>query len=1159
MVCSNSAAEGGIAIPGGQSPENAALSSSDGKQHGLCGICPAGCFVTATVENGRLVGVEPQQGHPFGSLCRIGRHSPEIVHDPDRLLYPLRRTGPKGTHEFSRIGWDEAYDTIVAKLTAIKVESGPEATAIYTGRGSFDMALCDLFQPADVAVSSASSVLFPFGSPNTLGVGALCYVSFAMIAPHVTMGEMLITMEVDLEQTELIVLWGANPATDSPPLAHHQIVKARERGAEVIAIDPRRTATAKETEAEWVPVRPGTDGALALGMIQVLIEEELYDDRFVREWTVGFSSLAGYAQHFRPELVAEVTGVPAETIRRLARAIAGSRGAAPVMYTGLEYSDSGVQAIRAVFILWALAGQLDVPGGLLIRMKENIFPQNRSRLVANPDLKKALGRDRFPVYSAYRGESHAIALPDAVLHGKPYSIRALLVLGGSIITAWPQPQVWKRTLAALDFLVTINRYHTADSAYADIVLPAATGYEITSYMRFGPMFKIREPLVPPQGEARNDAMILAELAQRLGYGHLYPQTEEELLRFALAGSGFTLEQVREAGGEVRLPGVMMQYRKWEKGLLRPDGEPGFNTPSGKFEIASSLLAEHGYDPLPVYTEPGEGPLADPDLAQVYPLVFNSGARTQYDFRSQHHGIPGLAARLPGPVVTMNREDAAVLGVADGEMVWVETPRGRALFTARPTPDIMRGTIDAAMGGGGPVGSTAWQECNVNDLTDLGRFDPISGFPVYKTLLCRIAKADRAVDGESRQAIPEAAELDGEDTQPALSRIIQSRIVYLDHNATTRVADEVREVMLPFLAGEFGNPSSIHSVGNRARQAVEQARRIVASALNCTARCIVFTGGGSEANNLALIGTARAAAGERRHIIASSIEHPSVLAPCRTLMQEGYEVTFLPVNRNGVVEPAELEKALRSDTLLVSIMLANNETGAIQPIRELARIAHRHQAIIHCDAVQGFGKIPVDVKELGVDLLSLSGHKIHAPKGIGALYIASPLVLAPLIGGGGQERGLRAGTENVAGITGFGKAVELAQSRLNDTEMERLTKLRDRLEEGISSVFPSAFRNGPHGERLPNTLNMVLPGVRGESLVLMLDRWGIALSSGSACKSGNPEPSPALLAMGLSPEEAHCSIRLSLGCGTTEDEVDYFIEALGNIVNTTAAVRFMPCR
>jgi cysteine desulfurase NifS len=1136
-------------------------------RRGLCGICPAGCFVTVTLESGRLVRVEPREGHPLGMICHIGRHSPQIVHDPDRLLHPLRRSGPKGSHAFERISWAEAYNTIVARFNEIRDEYGPEAVAIYTGRGSFDMAMCDLFQPAGVAVSSASSVLFPFGSPNTLGVGALCYVSFAMIAPHVTMGEMLITMETDLEQAELIVLWGANPATDSPPLAHLQILRARERGARVIAIDPRRGETARETGADWVPIRPGTDGALALGLINVLIEEELFDERFARDWTVGFNELSRLVQHFRPEVVEGITGVPRERVRELAQLIASARGASPVMYTGLEYSDSGVQAIRAVFTLWALAGQLDVPGGLLFRMKENVFPQNRSRLLPNPDVRKALGRDRFPVYSAYRGESHAIALPDAVLHAKPYPVRALTVLGGSLITAWPRPEIWRKTFAALDFMVAINRYHTADTAYADIVLPAATYYEITSYMRFGPLFQIRERLVEPQGEARNDFLILAELARRLGYGHLYPQSEEEVLRFALEGSGFTLEQVRAAGGEARVATVMQQYRKWEKGLLRPDGKPGFNTPSGRFEIASSVLAEHGYDPLPVYTEPAEGPLANPELARDYPLVFNSGARTVFDFRSQHHGVRGLAERLPEPPVTMNRQDAAELGIAEGERVWVETPRGRALFTARPTDHMVRGAVDAAMGGGGPLGPGAWQECNVNELTDLGRFDPISGFPVYKTLLCRVRKAEveieKEIEKEEGRVESLSAAMEGEGSRP-LPRVevrgAPRRRVYLDHNATTPVAPEVREAMLPFLGEECGNPSSIHATGNRARTALEAARRVVAQGLNCTARRIVFTGGGSEADNLAIVGLARASGCSRRHLIASSIEHPAVLAPCRALAAEGFELTLLPVNREGVVEPDSLRGAIRPDTLLVSVMLANNETGALQPVRELARVAHEHGALFHSDAVQGFGKLPIDVEDLGVDLLAVSAHKLHGPKGVGALYVRRDVPLEPLVKGGSQERGMRAGTENLPGIAGFGRAVELAVNRLHGDEQARVARLRDRLEEGIASLIPGAHRNGPQQERLPNTLSMTLPELRGESLVLFLDRKGIAFSSGSACKSGNPDPSHALLAMGLTPQEAHCSVRFSLGAGNTEEEIDYVLDSLRELLGETRnAIRFVACR
>lgn len=1104
-----------------------------------------------------MVRVEPQADHPLGMICRIGRHSPEIVHDPDRLLHPLKRSGPKGTYAFEQISWDHAFEIIVEEFENIKLQDGPEAVAIYTGRGSFDMALCDIFQPADTVVSSASSVLFPFGSPNTLGVGALCYVSFAMIAPHLTMGEMLITMDTDIDQAELIVIWGANPATDSPPLTHRQIIMARERGAEVIAIDPRRSETARDTGARWIPVRPGTDGALALGMINVLVEEELYDEHFAEQWTVGFEDMKRMVQHYRPEVVERITGVPEQTIRELTRQLVSARGACPVMYTGLEYSDSGVQAIRAVLILWALAGQLDVPGGLLFRMKQNSFPQNRSKLVPNPDIRKALGRDRFPVYSAYRGESHAIALPEAVLEGKPYPVRALTVLGGSIITSWPQPEIWRRTFQSLDFMVSINRYHTADSAYADIVLPAATYYEIQSYMRFGPLFKIRERLMEPQGEARNDFLILSELAKRLGYGHLYPQSEEELLRFALEGSGFSLEEVREAGGEVRVPTAMMQYRKWEKGLLRPDRLQGFNTPSGKFEIASSILAEHGYDPLPVYTEPGEGPLADPLLAAEYPLVFNSGSRTIFDFRSQHHGVPGLAGMHAEPPVTVNRMDAEYLGIVEGEQVRVETPRGSALFTARLTDDIVRGSIDAAMGGGGPLGPEAWQECNVNELTDLGRFDPVSGFPVYKTLLCRIRKTG----GTAREVrAPKSGPTDNGGDERIVSTARFHRMVYLDHNATTEVNPEVREAMLPYLGTEWGNPSSIHQAGSRARTAVEAARRIVAQGLNCTARRIIFTGGGSEADNLAIFGIVAANKGNRRHLITSSIEHPAVLAPFRTLAGLGYELTVLPVNREGVVEPESLAAALRPDTLLVSVMMANNETGALQPVAELAEITHRKGALFQCDAVQGFGKLPVDVAELGVDLLAVSAHKLHGPKGVGALYVGKEIALNPLIRGGGQEHGLRAGTENVAGIVGFGKAVEMALVRLHSREQEDMALLRDRLEQGLINAIPGAIRNGPEKERLCNTLNMILPGIRAESLVLLLDRRGVAFSSGSACKSGNPDPSHALLAMGLTPDQAHCSARFSLGYSTTEEDIDYCLGALRQaLLETGSSVRFVPCR
>lgn len=706
----------------------------------ICGICPAGCWVEVEYDaEGRLERLRPDRDHPLGAICTLGEHAKEIVYSEHRLRQPLRRTGPKGTLEFEPISWDEAFALMVERLDAIKAESGPEATAIYTGRGSFELAMCDLFQPKDVAVSSASSVLFPFGSPNTLGVGALCYVSMAMIAPHVTLGGMFINMFSDLENAELILVWGANPATDCPPRDLERILAAKKRGAEVVVIDPRRTRTAKASEAEWVPIRPGTDGALALAMAGVIIEEGLFDADFVRDWTLGFEDFRRYVQDFSPEAAETITGVPADTIRRLARRLARAKGASPVMYTGLEYSDSGVQAIRATLVLWALAGQLDVPGGRCFKMPGSDFPPNRSRLLANPDMDKALGRERFPIYSQYRGESHAIALPESVLEGKPYRIRSLIVLGGSLITSWPQPAVWKRTLEALDFLVCIDRQLTADCAYADLVLPATTGFEIESYMRYGPIFRLRERVIEPLGEARSDFLILAELARRLGYGELFPQDEASIVRCALEGSGYSLEEVRAAGGWVRRETPEMRYRKWEHGLLRSDGQPGFDTPSGKLEIASSILAAHGYEALPVYTEPAEGPLANPELAKDYPLVFNSGARVTTDFRSQHHGIPGLLKKRPEPTVTLHTQDAAARGIAHGDRVRIRSPRGAVEMRALVTDDIMPGAIDANMGGGTPVGPEAWRNANINELTDIERYDPISGFPIYKTLLCEVER------------------------------------------------------------------------------------------------------------------------------------------------------------------------------------------------------------------------------------------------------------------------------------------------------------------------------------------------------------------------------------------------------------------------------------
>lgn len=1104
---------------------------------------------------GRINRLRPESGTPMGMLCRLGEHARDIIYSRDRLLYPMRRKGPKGGFEFERISWDDAYAIIVERLEGLKRKYGPEAAAIYTGVGTFEQSLCDIFQPKGVAVSSASSVLFPYGSPNTMGVGALCYVAYGVMAPHLCTGKMLIDMHNEMDSSELIVVWGTNPATDQPPIEMKRIIEARARGASLVVIDPRRTPVARLDGAQWVPIRPGTDGALALGMCNVLIEEELFDEGFVRDWTHGFGDFSRHVQHFRPEVVESITSVPRDTVISLARRLAGARGASQLMYTGLEYSGSGVQSIRASIVLWALAGQLDVPGGRCFNMPGNSFGINTSGHIANPDTGPRLGRDRFPLYVKYRDEAHAISLPEAVLKGKPYKVRLLLIQGGSIITSWPETGVWEDTLSELEFLVSIDRQLTADAAYADIVLPASTYFESASYVKYGPVFRIRERLIEPLGESRPDYRIMKDLAERLGYGHLYPEEGEGVIRHALEGTGFGYEDVLKAGGTVYMKTGVKEYRKWEKGLLRADGMPGFDTPTGKFEIHSTMLEEYGYDPLPVYTEPEESPVSRPDMLSEFPLVFTSGSRSSSSFHTQQIGNSALGTERPEPGVLINTEDARVRGIKDGERVRVSTKRGSVLMRAQVSENIMQGAIDANHGGGGPLGTKEWQEANVNRLTGLSLHDPISGFPAYRSLLCDVLPVR---DGSEPLMLAEEKMAIKPD-MPGGNGKRPKREVYLDNNATTPLAPEVAEYMQES-QGVFGNASSIYARGRSARKLIDEARLKVAAALGATARRIVFTGGGSEANNLAIKGSLFATGLQGAHAITSLIEHPSVLNTFRWLEQMGVRVTYLPVNNAGIVRMDEFKKSLSNKTTLVSVMYANNETGAIQPIARMAAMAREAGALMHTDAVQCMGKIPVNAAELGVDLLSVSAHKLHGPKGVGALYIAKGVGIESLVHGGGQEHGARSGTENVLGIAGMGRAVELLPESLAASPL--MSRLSGMLEHGLRELIPEISVNGPAeaDARLPNTLNVLVPALRGESVVLALDRYGVSLSSGSACKSGSSDPSHVLLAMGLSREDAHCSLRFSLSHETTEDDVKYTLYAMDEVMTGSASdIHFTPCR
>lgn len=370
-----------------------------------------------------------------------------------------------------------------------------------------------------------------------------------------------------------------------------------------------------------------------------------------------------------------------------------------------------------------------------------------------------------------------------------------------------------------------------------------------------------------------------------------------------------------------------------------------------------------------------------------------------------------------------------------------------------------------------------------------------------------------------------------------------RNVYADNAATTAVSREVIDAMMPYLTDMWGNPSSLHSKGREVVPALDKARRTVADCLGCSESEVFFTSGGSESDNWALKGVMRRK-GEKKHLITTQIEHHAVLHSCKSLEKEGYRVTYIGVDENGMVKLDELEAAIDDDTALVSVMLANNEIGTIQPIKEVSRIAHAHGALVFTDAVQAVGSIPVNVKELGVDMLALSGHKLHAPKGIGALYVRKGLRIENLIDGGGQERGRRGGTENVALAVGLARAMEIAVSKLPETA--RIAKMRDRLIDGIMKI-PYTRLNGDREARLPGNVHVAFEFIEGESLLLLLDMAGICASTGSACSTGSLDPSHVLIALGLSHEKAHGSLRLSLTHENTDEDVDYILEVLPGIV------------
>ena len=696
----------------------------------LCNQIPK-CGMKVHIENGRIVRVEDRENYPAGPLCVKGLASLEEQYHPDRLLYPVRRSTPKGSADpgWQRIGWDEAYRVIAGRLNEVKAKHGADKVCFYVG---------DPKEPR----AAVQRLAYSFGTPNFGTESCVCSRATVM-ASQLTFGANT-GGSLPGKLTRSCLIWTKNPAYAAP---HEmgRLLAAKKQGVKYVIVDPRVTPTVRQLADVHLQPRPGTDGALAMGMIHLMLERGLYDKAFAERWIEGVDELAQYAKQFTPAEVERITRVSAQRLEEAVALLARSR---PVTWTcssqATVHSSNGLQNHRAILAVVALFGDFDAPGGVCLptyplpllpfghtlefsREKE-LLPKLRERRVDN---------ERFPLWTKMNAEVQMNLLPEYVEEG---SIRAMVMFGANAMM-WPQTARYQAAIGKLDFSVAADyflRPWTHD--YVDMVLPAATTFERMSPVAvFGRKIYLREPVVEPSGEAKPDWVIALELGCRLGHAEAFWHGDEtKALDAILAKVGTSVDELRSAGPDgfgVPAPGEEV-FRKYANGLLRPDGRPGFNTPSGKIGIRSGMLAQHGFDALPTYREPVESPLSTPDLAREFPLILNTGARVPMFTHSKLRELPSLRRLMPHPVVNLHPADAAGNGIADDDEVDLETAHGRIRLRARLTRDVLPGVVDVSHG---------WPEANVNDIVPR-HLDPISGFVAFKEGLCRVRKA-----GQSQEA------------------------------------------------------------------------------------------------------------------------------------------------------------------------------------------------------------------------------------------------------------------------------------------------------------------------------------------------------------------------------------------------------------------------
>jgi anaerobic selenocysteine-containing dehydrogenase len=701
----------------------------------ICGGCHNNCGMLVHVKEGIISLIEGNPDHPFnrGSLCPKGVSMSELVYSPYRLKRPLKRVGKRGEGKWEEISWDEALDLMASRLKEIKDKYGPETLLFSTGAPVMNVIRNAFFE-----------FYAQYGTPNQWAINNLCFVP-RVVGLLPTYG---FRDEEDYNNTNLMIIWGGNPFASMRPGSYmaydtkghlSPIFNAKERGAKLIVIDPIYTETASKADI-WIPIRPGTDGALVLAMLNVIINKKLYDVEFVEKWTVGFDKLQTHVQQYTPEWAAEVTDVPAEQISKLAIMYATTKPATIHEANTFANHTNVVQTVRAIACLKAITGNIDVPGGNVCypNVVGDITPVEQGgpvgiRTTVKPSVPH-LAAKRYPLLP-----SGAPAGVDTMLTGKPYMPRALMVYHTNPLISNANYHRVKEAMNKLEFIVVMDIFlsRTAEEL-ADLVLPDTSFLEKYDYRTYpsakGVIVALRQPAVKPMYESRSFYEVEQELAKRMGFADKYPwHTTEEFFTYALAPSKLNLEILKK--NPIQIVGKH-EYRKYEKGLLRPDGKTGFNTPSGKVELYCSTFEKFGYDPLPKYREPAEGPVSKPEIAKMYPLI-GVNRRSALYVHFKYRNIAYLREVEPEPIVRLHPSDAEARGIADRDWVFISSPRGLILQKAMISERVKPGV---ALVDGGWGNSWDFRDANLNVLVDDIERDPISQSCALSSFLCKVTKA-----------------------------------------------------------------------------------------------------------------------------------------------------------------------------------------------------------------------------------------------------------------------------------------------------------------------------------------------------------------------------------------------------------------------------------